>query len=69
MNSAIILLSGGLDSAVSLAVIKNQYKNILALTFNYGQISFHSEYKSAKTISDYFKIKHITVELDWLKNI
>ena len=69
MNSAITLLSGGLESAVSLAVIKNQYKNILALTFNYGQISFHSEYKSAKTISDYFKIKHITVELDWLKNI
>ena len=59
MNNAILLLSGGLDSVVSLAVIKEQgIKNILALTFNYGQKSFEKEKNSSISISKYYEIKH-----------
>ena len=69
VNSAIILLSGGLDSVVSLAVVKELYSNILALTFNYGQKSFEAEKKSSEKISEYYGIKHEVIELDWLKKI
>ena len=50
MNSAIILLSGGLDSVVSLAKLKEKYSRILALTFDYGQKSFILEKKAAEKI-------------------
>ncbi len=70
MNNAILLLSGGLDSVVSLNVIKEQgIKNILALTFNYGQKSFEKEKNSSISISKYYEIKHEIITLDWLKNI
>ncbi len=69
MNSAIILLSGGLDSSVSLAVIREEHERILALTFNYGQVSFKSEYTASKSLSEFYKIKHLIIDLDWLKNI
>jgi len=36
-NKAIILLSGGLDSATVLAIAKNQGYELYALSFNYGQ--------------------------------
>jgi 7-cyano-7-deazaguanine synthase len=68
-NSAIILLSGGLDSVVSLAYIHKTYKNILALTFDYGQKSFENEKKSAQKIANYYKIQHKIIKLDWLADI
>ena len=52
MNSAIILLSGGLDSLVSLAYSKEKlnYDIKLALTFDYGQKSLEAEIITRKTI-------------------
>lgn len=69
MNNAILLLSGGLDSVVSLALVRNEYNNILALTFDYGQKSFEKEKKSSSEIAKYYKIKHQIIKLDWLKDI
>lgn len=69
MNKAIVLLSGGLDSTVSLAVKRNSYKDILALTFNYGQKAFKSELCAAKEISNFYNIKHKVIDLDWLGQI
>ena len=37
VKSAVILLSGGLDSLVSLGLVRKNYENMLALTFDYGQ--------------------------------
>lgn len=68
-NKAIILLSGGLDSVVSLA---SEYKNLdfkLALTFDYGQKSFEKEYKASKQIAQHYQINHECIKLDWLKDI
>lgn len=39
MNKSVILLSGGLDSLVSLGLAQKEYNVKLALTFDYGQKS------------------------------
>ena len=45
-KKSIVLLSGGLDSVVSLALAADMnYNPKLALTFDYGQISFNRECK------------------------
>ena len=69
-KKSIVLLSGGLDSVVSLALAADMnYNPKLALTFDYGQISFNRECKSAKEISTYYNLEHQIIKLDWLKNI
>lgn len=66
---SIILLSGGLDSFVSLVLAKNEYNIKLALTFDYGQKSVQQEIAASKKICDYYKIEHKVIKLDWLKEI
>lgn len=68
-TKSIILLSGGLDSLVSLATIKDELNPKLAITFDYGQKAFDSEYKASKEISEYYGLKHEVITLDWLKRI
>ena len=68
-NKSIILLSGGLDSVVSLALAKDFCSDILAITFNYGQKSFKAEKRAAEAISSYYKISHTIVDLPWLAAI
>lgn len=68
-NKAIILLSGGLDSVVSLASEYNNLDFKLALTFDYGQKSFEKEYNASKHIAQHYNIRHECIKLDWLKNI
>ena len=53
MTSAIILLSGGLDSLVSLGLVRDNYNSILALTFDYGQKSAKDEIDASRRISEY----------------
>lgn len=66
---SIILLSGGLDSLVSLALGKEEYNIDLALTFDYGQKSAPMEILASEKICKHFKIKHKVIKLDWLKEI
>lgn len=66
---SIILLSGGLDSFISLALTKDKYNINLALTFDYGQKSVQQESAASKHICDYYKIEHKVIKLDWLKEI
>lgn len=69
-KKSVILLSGGLDSLVSLAVTnKENIKTELAITFDYGQKAFEKELLASKKIADFYKIKHEVIKLDWLKNI
>lgn len=69
MVKSIILLSGGLDSLVSLGISKDEYNIELALTFDYGQKSALQEIASSKNICEFYGIKHKVIKLDWLKEV
>lgn len=69
MVKSIVLLSGGLDSLVSLGLSKEKYNVELALTFDYGQKSVNEEISSSAKICDYYNLKHKVIKLDFLKNI
>lgn len=66
---SIILLSGGLDSFVSLALACEEYNINLALTFDYGQKSAEQEILASEKICKHYNIEHKVIELDWLKEI
>lgn len=68
-KKSIILLSGGLDSIVSLAYLKDSYNISLALTFDYGQKAFEKESIAALEIANHYNIEHKIIKLDWLKDI
>lgn len=69
MSKSVILLSGGLDSLVSLGLEKEKLNIELALTFDYGQKSAKQEIEASEKICDYYKISHKLIKLDWLKEI
>ena len=69
-NKGIILLSGGLDSVVSLAAAINNGVSVKkALFFDYGQKSFEKEYQASKNIAEFYSIDFECIKLDWMKNI
>lgn len=69
MTKSIILLSGGLDSLVSLGLSNKEYNIQLALTFDYGQKSVEREIAASKKICEFYGIEHKIIKLDWLKEI
>ncbi len=69
MNKAIILLSGGLDSLVSLDIASKTYEVELALTFDYGQKAFLEEKEASSKIAKLYNIKHEIIELPFLNKI
>lgn len=66
---AIILLSGGLDSFISLVAAQNDYDIKLALTFDYGQRAVKDEIEASKKICKIYNIKHKIIKLPFLKDI
>tara|TARA_Y100001960_G_C14522153_1_gene751872 strand:- start:237 stop:920 length:684 start_codon:yes stop_codon:yes gene_type:complete len=63
-NKAVVLVSGGLDSATCLAIAKQKDFHVYALTFNYGQRHDY-ELKSAKMVVDFFNIRdHSIINID-----
>ncbi len=64
---AIVLLSGGIDSATTLAIAKNMGFDIYALSFRYGQR--HSvELKSARRLAKMNQvIRHLILDIDLQK--
>ena len=69
MKKSIVLLSGGLDSAVSLAAKNAENNKILCLFFDYGQKSMEFEKNAAKNLAEYYKTDFKIIKLDWLKEI
>jgi 7-cyano-7-deazaguanine synthase len=63
-KKAIVLLSGGLDSATTLAIAKSEGFDCFALTFRYGQR--HSvEIRSAKRLAEAFGVvEHRIIDID-----
>lgn len=68
-KKALILLSGGLDSVVSLAKAKKEYDIKLALFFNYGQKALNKELKAFSEISEFYEIEKKIINLDFLSDI
>lgn len=64
MKKAVVLLSGGLDSTVTLAVaISAEYK-VIPLTINYGQRHIR-ELRAAKEVVKFYNLeKHVIIDLD-----
>lgn len=69
MPKSIILLSGGLDSLVSLGIERENLNVDLALTFDYGQMSVQKEIEASKKICDYYNLQHKVIKLNWLEDI
>jgi 7-cyano-7-deazaguanine synthase len=63
MKKAVVLLSGGMDSATVMAIAKSLGFDLYALTFNYGQRHIY-ELKAAKRIAGYFQAKHRIIRID-----
>jgi 7-cyano-7-deazaguanine synthase len=62
-NKAVILVSGGLDSATCLAIAKSQGYDCYAISFDYGQRSI-SELNAANTVAKSFAVlEHKVISL------
>jgi 7-cyano-7-deazaguanine synthase len=61
---AVILLSGGLDSATALAIAKDQGYQCYALSFNYGQRHAVELTAAAKIARAFGITEHKTIDLD-----
>lgn len=63
-SSAVVLLSGGMDSATALAMTRAQGEDVVALTVDYGQ-RHRSEIEAARKVAKHFRVKdHRVVALD-----
>jgi 7-cyano-7-deazaguanine synthase len=60
---AVVLVSGGLDSATALAIAKEQGFEIYAISFRYGQRHAY-ELHCAEGIAHRLGARHVTVEFD-----
>ena len=69
MAKSIILMSGGLDSVVSLGLTREKYDVQLALTFDYGQKAAKTEIEASQKICGFYNVKHKVIALDFLKEI
>ncbi len=64
MEKSVVLLSGGMDSAVCLAVSRSEHLESYALTFDYGQ-RHRNEVGAARQIAEMLGAKsHLVIELD-----
>jgi 7-cyano-7-deazaguanine synthase len=64
-ESAVSLLSGGIDSSVVLALAVRECKEVLALTFDYGQKARLREISAAGSVAVFFGVPHMVVQLDF----
>jgi 7-cyano-7-deazaguanine synthase len=62
----VAILSGGLDSTVSLAAAREKIDVILALTFDYGQRAAKREREAAARIARRYRIPHRVIRIPWL---
>jgi 7-cyano-7-deazaguanine synthase len=62
-RTAIVLLSGGMDSMVCAAIVREQGYSVVALTIDYGQ-RHQVELDAARAIAERLADRHIVLRLD-----
>ncbi len=67
--NAVVLLSGGLDSALNLALAVKHRPPVLAVNFDYGQRSAAAEIKAARRLASFYGVPLRTVKLPWFKDL
>jgi len=65
----VAILSGGLDSTVSLAAATRQMDVVLALTFDYGQRAARRERAASARIAKHYRIPHKVLAIPWLAEL
>lgn len=65
IESAVVLLSGGLDSTVNLYEAKRHANVVLALTFDYGQRAARREIERSSAIAEHARVSHKVIKLNW----
>jgi len=66
---SVVLLSGGLDSAVCLAHSLRDSAVVLCLTFDYGQQAAKREIEAAAALSGHYGVSHRVIALPFLARI
>lgn len=66
---SVVLLSSGLDSVVAFKKAYDESGVELAITFDYGQRAAGQEIAHARKVCERYGVKHIIMELPWLKQI
>ena len=62
----VAILSGGLDSTVSLAAAVRKMEVVLALTFDYGQRAARREREASARIARHYRVPHRVIRTPWL---
>jgi 7-cyano-7-deazaguanine synthase len=68
-DSAIVLLSGGLDSTVALADTLTRMPVACVLTFDYGQRAVKKELRATSAIAEHYGLLHRVISLPWLADL
>ncbi|MDQ2746704.1 MAG: 7-cyano-7-deazaguanine synthase QueC [Acidobacteriota bacterium] len=69
-NSAIILVSGGMDSCVTAAIAKRENDDIAFLHISYGQRTEKRERQAFNDIADFYNVeKRLDVSIEYLARI
>jgi 7-cyano-7-deazaguanine synthase len=66
VSSAVVILSGGLDSSTNLVLALENLDVKLALTFDYGQRAAPREVSAAAQLCDFYKVKHKVIAVPWI---
>jgi len=70
LKKAIVLLSGGLDSAVTVSIAKELGFQVAALHLNYGQLTQEAEFRSFNSLCKHFGISEtLNVDINYLTQI
>jgi 7-cyano-7-deazaguanine synthase len=64
-----VLLSGGLDSAVNLAMAKEKGDVLLSLTFDYNQLAREKEIAASASLCRYYGVEHMVIKLPWFSEL
>ncbi|AEH07497.1 7-cyano-7-deazaguanine synthase QueC [Methanothermococcus okinawensis] len=64
---AVCILSGGLDSVVSMMVAKKETSKLYAITFDYGQRAVLREINASKKVSEILGAQHKVIKLPFIK--